>query len=935
MLLTSQRIYPAKVSSLSTLYLPGQRWYSLTEPELGLGIIVRVEGRDVVVSFPAREVVRQYEAAEAPLARAHLSRGQTARGAGVSFVVDDVRESGGVLTYCGGGHELPEPQLDAEVDVATPENRMRTGVTDGPADFELRREALGILNRMLRSPARGFFGGRIRLFEHQLSIAHQVCERHRVRVLLADEVGLGKTIEALLILHRLLLSGRVERALVIVPPALVHQWLAEAYLRFHMILRVIGRDTVGGEDLVGPDAPSTWGDAQMFVCPLDYEGRADLEQGDWDIVIIDEAHHLEPDSEAFAAISDLVVRVPHAVMLSATPDRDGELAHFRRLALLEPERFSDPEAYRNEAAHYQPLANVAERLKKGEDLAVEDLELLRERLGDFDPGELHSDQGRRGLLRRLLDLHGLGRVMFRNVRARIPGFPVRRVLPAELFTGDPAKLRREFLSDVGHDDGYQLRSVKDDPRLAWLRDFLNVHEDERVLVLCTSRAKVEAFSKALESSRPDVARFHEGMSSVERDRQAAWFLDKDGPQVLISSAIGAEGRNFQVARNLVLLDLPLSADRLEQLIGRIDRIGQGDEVRVFVPTLPGTPQARLKRWFDEALDVFRRSWHGSPAIDREFGAELFKALLAENEGPIENLIQGGRARNTQILGELESGRDRLLELTSFDPEAVGELNEHIELAEEGPELESFMIDSFERAGLDVEDIGPRSYAVRVGPDVHRPFPGFVGDEMAFTFDRQLGLKHPERILMTWDHPMLQDILDDQLSNETGNAAVAHAIGDRPGLLLRAIYIVEPTLPASARADRFLPATPVEVFVDAAGHEFVPAGPLDLRPTSVPIQDNPQVVERLLMLIDRARALAEARAPEIAEGARKCMRAELGPTVERLRELTAIQRPASNAAAAPNAECKAAETELDYLDLGLQQVRTRLDALCLVLVTAPQ
>ena len=106
------------------------------------------------------------------------------------------------------------------------------------------------------------------------------------------------------------------------------------------------------------------------------------------------------------------------------------------------------------------------------------------------------------------------------------------------------------------------------------------------------------------------------------------------------------------------------------------------------------------------------------------GSKAFReALLAEDEGPIENLIQGGRARNTQILGELESGRDRLLELTSFDPEAVGELNEHIELAEEGPELESFMIDSFERAGLDVEDIGPRSYAVRLGPGGHRPWLG--------------------------------------------------------------------------------------------------------------------------------------------------------------------------------------------------------------------
>ena len=98
-------------------------------------------------------------------------------------------------------------------------------------------------HHLLASPMRGLFGGRIRLFDHQLSVAYHACQRSRVRVLLSDEVGLGKTIEALLILHRMLLTGRVENALILVPPALVHQWLAEAYLRFNLVLRVMGSDT--------------------------------------------------------------------------------------------------------------------------------------------------------------------------------------------------------------------------------------------------------------------------------------------------------------------------------------------------------------------------------------------------------------------------------------------------------------------------------------------------------------------------------------------------------------------------------------------------------------------------------------------------------------------------------------------------------------------
>ena len=905
-------------------FITGQRWHSLSEPELGLGSIAHVEGREVVISFPARDTLRRYSTDEAPLARGRLSPGQVARSLkGESFVIEGVDEQDGLLIYRGEGHVLPEAQLDGSMDVGRPENRLRMGQADAPADFLLRQEALSVRHRMLSSPARGFFGGRIRLFDHQLSIAQQVCERYRVRVLLADEVGLGKTIEALLILHRMLLTGRVKRSLVIVPPALVHQWLAEAYLRFHMVLRVIGRDTVGCEDLEGPEAPPSWSDAQMFICPLDYQGRAELGEGDWDLVIVDEAHHLELNSEAFQAVAGLTQRVPHVVMLSATPDRDGEAAHFQRLALLDPERFTDAEAYKRETRNYQPLANAAERLQTGLELEGPDLALLKERLTDFDPKELGQTEGRQRLLRQLLDLHGLGRVMFRNVRAKIPGFPKRCFFPVDLAGGDPKRLEQEFLRDIAEFREDSMPNLRGDPRLAWLREFVASNPDERVLVLCTDRPKVEAFAKALENSKCKVARFHEGMSSLERDRQAAWWLAEDGPRVLLSSAIGAEGRNFQAARNLVLLDLPLSPDRLEQAIGRIDRIGQGSEVRIFVPCLPKTPQARLRRWFDEALQIFDRSWHGSPNIQREFGTRLLEALHAPDDQAIDGLIAEASARNSETLAELEQGRDRLLELTSFDPRAAEDLAHHIEQAEIGPELERFFLSAFERAGLDIEVIGTRSYLVRTGIAIHRPIPGFSSSEMAFTFDRQSGLDHPERVLLTWDHPMLRDLIDDTLSHELGNVAVAQAHGQQSGILLMALFVVEAA--QVARADRFLPPTPLEIFVDVQGSEYVPPKPLELQATNSPLLQHPPLLERVPLLIDRARSLANARADAISQQACQNLEAELHPAIHRLEELGNTS---------PSARALANDAKADFKSLyeALQAPRVRLDALAVILVS---
>ncbi len=910
----------------------GQRWHSLTEPELGLGLVLAADHREAVVRYPARDVERRYAIPDAPLARARLSVGQRVRrDGGEGFVIETVVEEGDLLYYEGEGQRLAETDIDAALDVATPENRLRTGQLDEPALFDLRGAALALRHAMLSSPARGFIGGRIQLFEHQLSIARDVCDRHRVRVLLADEVGLGKTIEALLILHRMLLTGRVERALVLVPPALVHQWLAEAYLRFNLILRVVGRDTwadtapEAGATGEGLDVLAT---GQLFVCPLAGDIDAALRASEWDLVIVDEAHHLELDSAEFSLVAELAARVDHLVMLSATPDRDGEEAHFRRLALLDPVRFTDLERQRAETRDFSALADTAERLAGDAPLTEADHELLRARLTGADRAPLLASAAtdaaaRRTLLRRLLDLHGLGRVMFRNVRARIPGFPQRTVQPAVL-EGDVARMRREFSADRGYDTRYRLTKIEADPRARWLLSFVDAHPGEKVLVLCTGVAKVEAFAGALESRQRPIARFHEKMSGIERDRQAAWFLANDGPVLLISSAIGAEGRNFQVARHLVFLDLPEPADRLEQWIGRIDRIGQGDEVRLHPLVVRGSPQHRLCRWHDEALSVFTRPWHGSPTIDREFGDDLTAALLADDDAAIDALIERGAARNRQILAELEAGRDRLLELTSFDADAARALAAAIDHAEDSRQLQEFMLGAFEAGGLDLERIGPRSYAARAGDDYLRPFPGFIGQEMAFTFDRAVGLEHPERVLLTWDHPMVRDTVDEILSRESGNASTGAIAGEAQGLWLEALFVVEPTAARELRADRFLPPTPVRAAADATGAPVDPiAAGTTLRPIAAELLENDAIQERIADMVAAARARAEAEVPAITREAVARMRAELDPVVARLEQLAAHESEVART------ELAAAQAERETLTAALATARVRLDALRLV------
>ncbi|NKB72023.1 MAG: RNA polymerase-associated protein RapA [Candidatus Latescibacteria bacterium] len=908
-------------------FTPGQRWYSLNEPELGLGLIEAVEGRQIVVAYPARQLVRRYSTADPPLIRARLNPGQKARGPSGEFVVEEAIEADGLLHYRGAGQELAEVDLDAEVDVSRPENRLLSGQVDDFRLFDLRLDTLEARQRLLASPGRGFLGGRIRLFDHQLSIAHQACQRHRVRVLLADEVGLGKTIEALLILHRLLLTGRVENALILVPPALVHQWLAEAYLRFNLIFRVIGDDTYegGSIDPESEDLPQQLLDAQLFICPLGIAVGEAFIDTPWDIALVDEAHYLRPGSDEFALLQRLAADTEHMVFLSATPDRDGEEAHFQRLALLDPARFHDFADYRDQARHYRTLAATAQRLQGDDPLGDDDRHLLAQRLGPSATQLLQTAatiHSRRQLLERLLDLHGLGRTVYRNVRARIPGFPRRR-LHTEVLQGDPKSWQREFRADLAGDDSFTLE--QGDPRPAWLSNFLAAHPDEKVLVLCANRAKVEAFYQALNTPQRPLARFHEAMRSIERDRQAAWFLDPEGPQAVLSSAVGAEGRNFQVARHLVLLDLPLAADRLEQAIGRIDRIGQGAEIHIHPLVLADSPQQRLCRWYDQALQVFTRPWHGSPAIAEEFGQALIEAVQAADGAPVEALIDQGRRRNDEIIAQLESGRDRLLEMASFDPVATAQLQGAIAQLETSGDLESFMVEAFASGGLDVENLPGRSYLLSAGTAYHRPFPGFHGSEMGVTFDRGTALTHPERILLTWDHPMVRDYIDGLLAQGTGNAAVARLPEGPPGLLLQALYLAEPKTPSCLGADRFLPPTPIAVTVDADGHQAKLAQDAETRLEAVSnnLLKHPTIIALLPSLIERTRTLAEERGPALASQAQKAMRQELQPALARLEDLTRLN-PAMG-----TRELDATRAELEALDQGLQEVRLRLEGLRLI------
>ena len=182
-------------------FIPGQRWISDTELQMGLGTVLNVEHRTVTMLFHATGETRIYAKQTAPLTRVRFAAGDSVRSAeGWDLHVTDVEEHDGLLVYIGLRDEqaavLDETKLDNFIKLNRPADRLFTGQIDKNKWFELRYQTLMNQNRLGHSELRGLAGGRTSLIPHQLYIAHEVANRYAPRVLLADEVGLGKTIEA-------------------------------------------------------------------------------------------------------------------------------------------------------------------------------------------------------------------------------------------------------------------------------------------------------------------------------------------------------------------------------------------------------------------------------------------------------------------------------------------------------------------------------------------------------------------------------------------------------------------------------------------------------------------------------------------------------------------------------------------------------------------
>lgn len=903
------------------------------EPQLGLGTVISSEHRRVTLWFPASGETRIYAIETAPLARIEFKRGETVHDQdGFSLTVETVEIREGLNVYLGTGsngrqREIHESRLDPAVKLDRAVDRLFSGRIDRADSMSLRYRTLMQLDRLQHSGLRGLTGCRTSLLEHQLYVAHEVSDRHAPRVLLADEVGLGKTIEAGMIIHRQLLLERIRRILIITPESLLHQWLVELIRRFNLRFSLFDRqrcEDAGRENIVENPFQSE----QKILCSLEFlrnhpDWTRQACDGEWDMVVVDEAHHLQwspgnPGPE-YRIVEQLARKTEALLLLTATPEQLGKSGHFARLHLLDPDRFPDYPLFLEEENHYQPVAAAINRLLDSDPPPIETLRrslsdpALLEMFSDTqlsDPDPETSTPARRQLIEKLLDRHGTGRMVFRNTRAAIQGFPQREPvfypLPApdrsnDFASGEPVPLQHLLCPEIIHRERHDAGSAdwtESDPRAGWLIDCLrSLHPQKVLLITASATTVVELAEYVRQSSGIHAAVFHERMSIVERDRAAAYFANHEsGTRLLICSEIGSEGRNFQFACNLILFDLPLHPDLLEQRIGRLDRIGQTRAIRIHIPYIENSPHSVLVRWYHDGLDAFSGHCAAASTVHAELRDELDGAIRG-NPTDCTALIARTREAAKRHGEALHQGRDRLLELHSCRPEIAGPLVRQAKRDDQEQQLARFMEEIFDTLGVESEIHSEGCLVLHPGNRLNAALPELPEDGATVTFNREVALANEDLQFLSWDHPMVVAAMERLITGEHGNTALcaARIDGQLPGqLVVECVFVLESMAPLELPVREYLPPSVMRIVVDHSGKRLTPEPDIETIDSALVAVESDtarQILQasgsQIRELITASESHAAALAESILRNSAAAASAAINQEIERLRALARV------------------------------------------------
>jgi SNF2 family DNA or RNA helicase len=448
-------------------------------------------------------------------------------------------------------------------------------------------------------------------FDYQVQAARTALRRMRGRAILADEVGLGKTIEAGLTLTELRLRGLADKILVIAPAGLVTQWREELERKFGVPTVTVGKDLAEAEKELG---------RPVVVASLAAARRAPLATAltsvEWDLLIVDEAHRVRnPRSASGKLVRELKSR--HLLLLTATPVENRLQDLYEMISLVSPGLLGTAAQFR--AAHGG--AGTAAGTKPGAPVTPKNAAALRRRTSEVMIRHRRSEVSvllpQRLAETLLIEPPPAEREWYADLGDRIrkegrEAAPARRLTLRSIarLAGSSPAAAVSSLSKAGWEDlAVRARSLGGWPKGAVLLDQLRRHagsgadsQPEKVLVFTAFRHTLDQLAALAADSGVRAAVYHGSLPRAEKERAIAAFRDETG--VLLSTESAGEGRNLQFCHVMVNVDLPWNPMQIEQRLGRLHRVGQDRDVRLTNLVARGTIEEQVLRVLESKINLF-------------------------------------------------------------------------------------------------------------------------------------------------------------------------------------------------------------------------------------------------------------------------------------------------------------------------------------------
>jgi len=758
----------------------------------GVGVVRRIANGRIEVQWdaPGEQTPSVFVSKNAPLVRVSLPprvrRRSTDQPAILgSLVSDDPPKWKVTVLGAGGFLEKVVPEADLRPDDALdPAARMANGQIGSPKQFNLQLATRHYRLEHLHNDLVSLGDARVDVKPHQVGVVHRVVTSYPHRFLLCDEVGLGKTIEAGMILKELRARKQARRTLIIVPPNLLRQWQFELKSKFNEVFSILNTATVQYLRTQGHDG-NPFAHFDSVLVSADWVSNkkwAHLAvQVDWDMVVVDEAHHARlrrwgnktQTTQLYNLVSRLAAPSHFAsravLLLTATPMQLETHELYSLVELVDPALFPTEEHFERNRQQAPGLNRLVEQLRQhgfplpevepadvvsqvADWLGVDDR--LAEKRLRAGPEEIET------LCAELSSHHLLSEVLIRNRKAVVAEFMPRRATrwEVELTTAEARALdavedyvltgfnRAEATKDnavgfvmvifqklmassiralreslagrrtrilkkaadskvssgdlelrideeesassvVAEAAAYEAEALelaelvglldaietdsKADAFLANLGVIFDHDANEKVLVFTEFRETQRYLAERIRERGWNVNVFHGQLPPIEKDRSVERFRDEGGPQVLICTEAGGEGRNFQFCHILVNYDLPWNPMRVEQRIGRVDRIGQDHVVQIFNFRVKGTIEERVLNVLERRINVFEETVGGLDPILGETEKDLRKILrmaeadrdraMSRLEEQLERQVKSARAAEEKL-------RDFIMDTKSFSRE---------------------------------------------------------------------------------------------------------------------------------------------------------------------------------------------------------------------------------------------------------------------------